>query len=338
VMLAACESGSDGAEMTDMTREQGETPAAAGDAAGVDTGQRSVPPQRPETALTEVGGKTLLEVTPGTYEIEFSGTGVIILANQDYDIGILYELGERAGFDVIDEGAPWELVSVSIEATDMRDALGELLRLHAYELVYEFDGELRADRLKQVIVGVQPREPVRLQSGLTQDVNAATDDPSSSSARARDEDEDYDDDEEGMSADEQVYFSQLVDPSPGVRAEAAANIEATETTLDYLAEIMATDPSPLVRAAAVESLGDSDDPRAVKALITGLGDKDPAVLVEVIEALEYADDSRAIPRLKPLVDHPDENVRMAAESALENFDALDGRRPRPLDDSDIELE
>ena len=124
---------------------------------------------------------------------------------------------------------------------------------------------------------------------------------------------------EPLSEEDQVLLKQLSDPSPEVREEAAEDILATGIALDALATLITTDPSPDVRAAATYSLKESEDPGAVDVLILGLDDKNPEVLEEVIDGLWLLGDPRALPHLRRMLDNPNEDVRDAAEYALENF-------------------
>jgi hypothetical protein len=123
-----------------------------------------------------------------------------------------------------------------------------------------------------------------------------------------------------LSEEDQMLLKQFSDPSPQVRAEAAEDIEATGAALEALGRLVTTDPSPEVREAALYSLKESDDPGAVDALITALDVEDPEVLMEVIEALWFIEDRRALPHLQRMLDHPNEEVREAAEFALENIE------------------
>ena len=122
-----------------------------------------------------------------------------------------------------------------------------------------------------------------------------------------------------LSEEDLVLLKQLSDPSPEVREEAAEDIQATGIALDALAKLITTDPSPDVRAAAVYSLKESDDPGAVDVLILGLDNEDPEVLEEVIDGLWFIGDRRAYSHLQRMLEHPNEDVRDAAEYALDNF-------------------
>jgi HEAT repeat protein len=122
-----------------------------------------------------------------------------------------------------------------------------------------------------------------------------------------------------LPAAEQDYLTELLDPSPEVREDAAGSIEPVGIALEYLATIVTTDPSAEVRIAAAGTLEDSKDPRALEALILALQDEHPEVLVEVIDALGYAGNRSIITRLQPFLEHPDEDVRDAAESSIEQL-------------------
>ena len=124
---------------------------------------------------------------------------------------------------------------------------------------------------------------------------------------------------EPLSEEDLILLKQLSDPSPEVREEAAEDIQATGIALDALAKLITTDPSPDVRAAAVYSLKESEDPGAVDVLILGLDQEDPEILMEVIDGLWFIGDRRALPHLRRFLDHPNEDVRDSAEYALENF-------------------
>ena len=124
---------------------------------------------------------------------------------------------------------------------------------------------------------------------------------------------------EPLSEEDQILLKQLSDPSPEVREEAAEDIQATGIALDALAKLITTDPSPDVRVAATYSLKESEDPGAVDVLILGLDQEDPEVLEEVIDGLWFIGDRRARPHLRRFLDHPNEDIRDAAEYALDNF-------------------
>jgi len=247
----------------------------------------------------------------GAFRIEISGSRVLILANAVSEKEILTRLADQAGFQLTDTGAVWKLVTLNIDAANVHSALAQLLQPHRYQIIYEFDNKRQADVLKRVIVN----RPGNAKTGRRRDRTAglstrvitkhtpAFDNPAGS--------------ESSQGEDQQVYLNQLLDPSAHRRAAAAENIEATGDALDYLTQLLVTDPSPEVRMAAAHTLSESEDPKALDALITALDDQDVSVLVEVIDALGFAGNKATISRLQPFLEHSDEDVRDAAESAID---------------------
>ena len=263
-------------------------------------------------AVTATAVNTADTLPQGTFDIRLSEGKFTIVANDAPARDILDDLAVLAGFVVVDSGIPLERVTLAIENSDLHAALVELLQPHPYQTSYEFDTSRSTYALTRILLGhtataqemtpAQPRQPVA--GNVTVNPEGAPLPGTDSTL---------------LSAEDQAYLTLLLDPLPEVRADAAENIEATGVALDYLAIIITSDPSPEVRMAATYSLENSDDPRAVDTLIMGLDDTDPEVLVEVIDSLDFLDDRSAIPYLQPLLDHPDEDVRDAAESAIESL-------------------
>jgi hypothetical protein len=288
LLLAGCESGNNGNQPPVPTGAQ---PADATTA--------PVEPARPAS-----GGKT---VPGGELDIGISDTEVTITANAVSQQTILYQLATQAGFEITEAGVPWEVVTLAIEVADLHAALVALLKQHPYQIIYEFDADRQADTLARVVVG----DPLAGREGTQSAADTATTADTRGSGMLPGATE------ATLSAEEQDYLTELLDPSPEVRADAADSIEPVGIALEYLATIVTTDPSAEVRIAAAGTLEDSKDPRALEALIMALQDEHPEVLVEVIDALGYAGNRLTITRLQPFLEHPDEDVRDAAESALD---------------------
>ena len=251
-------------------------------------------------------------LAPGAFDIRLYKDGVTLLANDAPTRDILNSLAILAGFEVLDAGIPMERVTLTIEGGDVHSVLVELLRPNPYQIIYEYDHARGVDTLARVVAG--------LLTAVVETAPAPPPLPETSSATINLEGTPLPDaSQTALSAEDQVYLSLLLDPSPELRADAAESILATGIALDYLTRIITTDPSPEVRMAATYSLENSDDPRAVDTLIMGLNDASPEVLVEVIDSLDFLDDRSAIPYLQPLLDHPNEDVRDAAESAIESL-------------------
>ena len=298
MLLAGCESGS----------QSNQQPAPTGTQPADATTTPVQPARLAETTRSQPAGKT---VPSGELDIVIQDTGVTITANAVSQQSILYRLATQAGFGITEAGVPWEVVTLAIEADSLHAALVELLKQHPYQIIYEFDNHIQADTLKRVVVGDLPAGRERIQSAPAWDAEDTAGTPDYKMTRG------------GSfaisSVDEQVYLNLLLDPSPDVREEAAEDIEPTGIALDYLARMVIADPSPEVRMAVALTLGDSEDPTALDALMMALQDDDPRVLEEVIGALGDIGNRSTIPYLQPFLDHPDEDVRDAAESSIDDL-------------------
>jgi hypothetical protein len=263
-------------------------------------------------AITGPAATAADTLAPGTFDIRLHDGRVTLLANDAPARDILGNLAAMAGFEVLDAGVTLERVTLAIEAGDVHATLVELLKPNLYQIIYEFDSTRGVDALTRVVAGRLP--------AVTETAPARPPLPGTGSAAINPQGAPLPGaDQALLSTEDQAYLTLLLDPSPEVRADAAESITATGIALDYLARIITTDPSPEVRMAATYSLENSEDPRAVDTLIMGLNDADPEVLIEVIDSLDFLDDRSAIPYLQPLLDHPDEDVRDAAESAIESL-------------------
>jgi len=289
-----------------------------GGLAGCDPGTHTAqPPEeartQPESSLTSESirsGDVADALPDGAFEIEILATGVTITASKVSQQTIFYNLATQADFEVMDTGVPWGIVTLNIEAENLHTALVELLKQHPYQIIYEFDKPRQTDTLKRVVVGVPPAGQTQPAQALDTSVMPDTRDNGLSSGTT----------EVPLSLEDQVYLNLLLDPSAEVREEAAEDIEPVGIALDYLARIVTTDPSPEVRMAAAHTLGDSEALIAIDALTTALQDSDPEVLVEVIDELGYIGNRLTIPYLQPFLDHPDEDVRDAAETSMEQLE------------------
>lgn len=300
-----------GCDSTD--RADAEPPVTDGDMAPPKTAQATAPGGSGHGMATDsmpaaAGSKTAVDahrLPSGSFDIRLNEGRFNILANDAPPRDILSDLAILAGFEIVDAGQPLQQVTLAIEDSDIHAALVVLLKPGPYQIIYEFDKNRSKDTLTRIVIGRTTALPKLAQPQSLPPTMEGAPLPGA--------------DEASLSMEDQAYLSLLLDPSPGVRADAAESIEATGIALDYLAWIITSDPSPEVRMAATYSLENSDDPRAVDILIMGLGDADPEVLVEVIDSLEFLDNRSTVPYLQPLLDHPDGDVRDAAESAIESL-------------------
>jgi HEAT repeat protein len=101
-----------------------------------------------------------------------------------------------------------------------------------------------------------------------------------------------------------------------VRADAVLDIEPEGIGIRTLVDTL-RDPDPEVRLAVISQLEDGESPEAVAGIVSALGDGDPEVVLEAIDALEFVGDENVLGDLRRLVDHPNQEVREAAEDAIE---------------------
>ena len=114
------------------------------------------------------------------------------------------------------------------------------------------------------------------------------------------------------------FFDQLDDADPAIRARAAEGLSADDRTIPGLSELAANDPDAGVRKAAVSALGDAseEDTAALGALISALSDPDPQVVIAALDSIEWIGDASMIPDITPLLQHPNAEVREAAEASI----------------------
>jgi hypothetical protein len=185
--------------------------------------------------------------------------------------------------------------------------IGKSLRSESITLVFGFDrlteGEAKALMTKY--------EPVRARL-------AAMGPEEKQRMRERDVDQ--------AEATEPQLLVQLDESDPLVRADAVSLLpifgEGAEGAERFqrVATLLAEDPDRSVRIAAAERLGEFDSPESVKPLVLALSDADRDVVLAAIEALADVDDASAIPDLELLVKYYDEEIRDAAELAIQSIE------------------
>jgi HEAT repeat protein len=122
---------------------------------------------------------------------------------------------------------------------------------------------------------------------------------------------------EARTAEQAELLSELDNPDPEARAEAAEWIDLDGEALERLISLLESDPDAEVRAAIVDRLGDEGSPAAMAALVVALRDPDPEVVMLAIETLEFEGGDWLIPELTPLLAHSDPDVRETAGDAIE---------------------
>jgi len=116
-----------------------------------------------------------------------------------------------------------------------------------------------------------------------------------------------------------ALLSVLKDEDATVRLAAVESLGnlSDPRAVDALVQALKSDTDARVREAAAEALGDIDSPRAVPGLIAALGsEKVSAVRAKIAGALGEIKDKRAVEALGAVVRDPDAEVRREAVSAL----------------------
>lgn len=121
----------------------------------------------------------------------------------------------------------------------------------------------------------------------------------------------------------ETIHAALDDTDWGVRQSAAEMAIKLETAQAEIARHMldedARNPDPEIRLGACWSLVMLHDNRAVTPLIQLLYSDDPILIASAADALGDTDDQRAIPALMNFVEHADQDVREAALDALDRL-------------------
>lgn len=118
-------------------------------------------------------------------------------------------------------------------------------------------------------------------------------------------------------------YATVADPQPARelteserRVNEILDVDAEGAGLDVLMRYAREDADPAVREAAVIALGDSDEARAIDALIAATEDADKRVVLAAIDQLSWFDERPARDALERLTDSSDAEIAEAAEEAL----------------------
>lgn len=89
----------------------------------------------------------------------------------------------------------------------------------------------------------------------------------------------------------------------------------------YELQTMLSDDDPVIRLAAIESLGDMTDQATLPALLAALNDPNPQLRIAALEALAAQEDESAVSSIEPYLYDEDSKVRVAAIEALEELES-----------------
>jgi hypothetical protein len=104
---------------------------------------------------------------------------------------------------------------------------------------------------------------------------------------------------------------------PDDRVGEILDTEPEGAGLDALIRTAREDADPVARETAVIALGDSEDARALDALIAATEDPEPRVVLAAIDQLSWFDDRRAEDAIRRLVDSPNAEIAQAAREEVE---------------------
>lgn len=273
----------------------------------------TVPADTVATPTSEALTASPLPAT-GEYEVDLSGTGAVIRANQVNELVLFKAVANRAGFQLLAEELDWKMVSVDIHAETLHAAVVELVSAYPYEIVHAPD-ESGQQVLSEVVIGT----PGPAAANKSRDRKQAAEQRKKKKAldpgqKALLYIKEYD-----ALGQQQAYLEKLQDQEAVIRAAAAKEIEPSATSLPVLTGMLINDPSPEVRIATTWSLENSEGeeaPQAIEALVKCLADKDFMVVAECVKSLGFIGDETTIPYLTPLLTHPDEDVRTEALEAI----------------------
>jgi hypothetical protein len=260
---------------------------------------------------------------PGTAHVEYSDGLVTVRSNGSLQLAILEQLAAQADFEIVTGKTEAQPITLQIDRASLVRAIGLILDGFTYTLGYDFDKASGTRILTRVeIDGAFDRDPAKPANRAdAADTNALQRPDRVTTAAARSPEETRNGRIEPISeayATEQAeLLAGLDSPDPEERADAAEWIDLEGTTLERMISLLESDPDAEVRATIVDRLGEEDSPAAIAALSIALRDSDSEVVLRAIEILEFEAGAWLIPELERLLSHPDEEVREAAQDAIE---------------------
>jgi HEAT repeat protein len=191
------------------------------------------------------------------------------------------------------------------------------------------DGDAQV-RLAGVMSALEDRSPALLRKLL----DLVRTDPSTDVRQASAEDlarfallcelEDLDDETSTRVRERLLEVVRDSEEAPRVRASALAAL-GYFSDVDNAEELAGGFKDPALRIGAVRGMGRSADPRWTDRLMPVLGSDDPQLRLEAARALGEMEDERAITPLVELVDDPVTGVRLAVIEALGHIGGEDAR-------------
>ncbi len=266
--------------------------------------------------------------------VEVTNGRVSVEAHDALALAVLERLASRAGFRVSAGAEAPRTVSLRLDQATLEAAIAAILAGTPYGLDYRYDSARGVHAVDVVRVGARaadaiarrtPAEAERPTSAATpprpleaEGHDGVSDDPIAAvdlgrvlaDRAAADPD----------SALDPETLAALSDRRDTVRAEAVAELGTEGPDLETVIAFAKADPSPLVRGAAIDALGDDGRFGALAAVLAALDDPDPNVVLRAIAVIEDAGDATLVVRIGLLARHGSSAVRARAAEALEQLE------------------
>lgn len=295
--------------------------AAATDREG---GRSAAPESEVETTVDDPGSFTR------HLRIESSFDGLTLSARGVLRSTVLRQLAERYRFDLLEWDDRDPRLDLELDEVTLETGVARILEETPYALRYDRERYTGKTRLVALEVGLrrEAREPQEGQDepdrARRQDESGEVDEtyasqrtrqhgsPGSEAARRAALERRAE--RQADRRRQRLDWFESEDPALRERAAFLADADSAEERA-MLAGLLREDPSPIVRAEAARKLGFGEGEDQVDTLVSSLDDSDPAVLVQVLSALGWLQDPRLAGSIEPLLQHPDGDVRTAAELA-----------------------
>ena len=254
-----------------------------------------IPPQRPASRTTAPQPPVSQQPAKQSIRVE---EGKVTATITDSPLqNVLRELAERTGiiFEVRSQENP--LVSVHLQAVDLREAIERIVP--GFNTIYFFDqSEPASGRI--TLVQVFPRTDVTPQPGILYLGTGAI-------TKSND----------NIETEEQAL--KILAESTDIEAkEKAVEILVTAKSDEAIKALISSisDGSPEIRVAAIEGLAALDVKEALPNILKGLRDRHPAVRQSAATAVALLGTAQNLKDIRPLSADSDPGVAAAAETAI----------------------
>jgi hypothetical protein len=257
--------------------------------------------------------RALPGVAEGGSSVVYENGRVTLASRGALLAAVLEKLGRQADFTLLGV-LPGRTVEVRLEDVSLVDALSALLVEELWSLEYapQPGGSHRLVRLHvgggapKPLVRLRERQLTRSQAGPRRSTGSREEPAPMQEPRPAWDPEAYEED----------LVRRLESRDVEERAEAVSELDTDGEQLRRLIVFAHEDPAVAVRLAALEELEGEQSWAALNAIVVALDDPDPQVVLRTIEVISYLDDESLVPRLKPLLEHRDPDVREATVETI----------------------